>query len=919
MDAPLPPLSPINDNTLGSGNEPVARSGSSSSPNAFAATVADEFFQSVFSDSSGAVLTEVIEGSPDVAGTSVLHSPRILFGSPDTGAEFEEVGEENNAFASGVSFPTEQPILENLFFNQQENLNDDGYDSEGNLPHFADTENDDMEDYDEAPIAPIATPAPVPVALVTVEAVEKLSVKELKDELRKRGRSITGKKGELAARLVEAVAANVPVLSSDDAPRHESMAGVDVGAEWVLLTSNAVPVPEPENADSSHRPPTERDGIVTPKYGFVETFDRMPFTGTTEKMRYTRPKGASSNRKNRDKRRKISPTRHARPSAAIEPRVLGGPNNDFLKRYGLDENSHPMDWFVAFMPLTADMNKEDPAKANVKGDGVSSFAISNWTQYSNTKAMIVGAGKKGCIFSGKFKPFKDEEILRMLGVYIIDGLAPSHQLVQKMQPQSKQPTHGNDKIAQAIGPGYQQLHRSFRHFFAVQDPLMNAPPKDKCPNFKVDELFRWCRYIWKEAWCLGKEFSVDEQTCKMQGRSEYKTRCGKYKRLGDGIQTDCIADDGYTFDFYFRNEPVSASLLAEGLCPMHCRLVHMFGNLCESGHGCKMDNLFNSVRLAQAAYSLEKPVLIHGVLRKSGRGCPPCVFQDEKTGKAAELAKGTVKAAVLRGDSRSSNLVVASCYDQKPFYMISHSCESVTWTTCERMVYSSSLRATVPFKFLRWNLSDDYNFEMNDNDIADQLRLVYRFMRFQRNNKWWWALFLWAYEVSMVNSYVAMKRYCELKGVPMKWTHHDWNEAIGYAHLDPQMEWLQRKSPGKSTANDDTAGATSNATSEAKQRNARIDTMALSPIRGRMNVRLDHTNFRHVPIKQTGRGVCQLHRWAAKEDGGDKEKNNKPAGSRGNHVAFCEACQVNICIPCWKLYHFEHDLKPHIQAILSKK
>ena len=105
---------------------------------------------------------------------------------------------------------------------------------------------------------------------------------------------------------------------------------------------------------------------------------------------------------------------------------------------------------------------------------------------------------------------------------------------------------------------------------------------------------------------------------------------------------------------------------------MHCRLVHMFQNLRESGHGCKMDNLFNSVKLAQAAFRLPKPVLIHGVLRKSGRGCPPCVFQEEKTGKAAEAARGTVKAAVLKGDSRPHDLVIALCYNQKPFYMISH-------------------------------------------------------------------------------------------------------------------------------------------------------------------------------------------------------------------------------------------------------
>jgi hypothetical protein len=133
-----------------------------------------------------------------------------------------------------------------------------------------------------------------------------------------------------------------------------------------------------------------------------------------------------------------------------------------------------------------------------------------------------------------------------------------------------------------------------------------------------------------------KESSLDEQTCKMQRKSQYKSRCGKFKRLGDGLQGGCIADDGYTWDFYFWNEPCDLELLANGYCPMHCRLLYMFMNLRESGHiRCKMDNLFNSVKLAQAAYSLPNPVLIHGVLRKSGRGCPPCVMQEEKQGRAA--------------------------------------------------------------------------------------------------------------------------------------------------------------------------------------------------------------------------------------------------------------------------------------------
>jgi hypothetical protein len=144
------------------------------------------------------------------------------------------------------------------------------------------------------------------------------------------------------------------------------------------------------------------------------------------------------------------------------------------------------------------------------------------------------------------------------------------------------------------------------------------------------------------------------------------------------------------------------------------------------------------------------------------------MFWDEKKGKAAKAARGTVKVAVLRGNILSSDLVVASCYDQKPFYMILHSCESVTWVSVTMKVWSSTLKKTVDFNFLCWNLSNNYNYEMNDNNITNQLRLIYQFMWFQRNIKWWWALFLWGCEVSMVNSFMCCNRYCELKGVPVK-------------------------------------------------------------------------------------------------------------------------------------------------------
>ncbi len=50
------------------------------------------------------------------------------------------------------------------------------------------------------------------------------------------------------------------------------------------------------------------------------------------------------------------------------------------------------------------------------------------------------------------------------------------------------------------------------------------------------------------------------------------------------------------------------------------------------------------------------------ILRRSGWDAPPCIFQDEKTGKAAEAVRGRVKVGDLKGDSHYSNLVIIRRY-----------------------------------------------------------------------------------------------------------------------------------------------------------------------------------------------------------------------------------------------------------------
>jgi hypothetical protein len=98
--------------------------------------------------------------------------------------------------------------------------------------------------------------------------------------------------------------------------------------------------------------------------------------------------------------------------------------------------------------LPPDDNKEDLAVANIKGI---KFAISNWMAHSNTRAMLNDTGKEGHVFMSKHKQSKNQDIITMLGVYILDVFELLLQLVQKMQLQLKQPTHGNVKLQMQLG------------------------------------------------------------------------------------------------------------------------------------------------------------------------------------------------------------------------------------------------------------------------------------------------------------------------------------------------------------------------------------------------------------------------------------------------------------------------------------
>jgi len=99
--------------------------------------------------------------------------------------------------------------------------------------------------------------------------------------------------------------------------------------------------------------------------------------------------------------------------------------------------------------------------------------------------------------------------------------------------------------------------------------------------------------------------------------------------------------------------------------------------------------------LCRAAFNHDKKVLIAGVTRKGGRGIPACVMQQEETNRKRKRqldVRGTVKAAVLDGDSGCLDLVAVSIYDTKPVHVLLMNALQIKWIVKLKMIYCLDTR-----------------------------------------------------------------------------------------------------------------------------------------------------------------------------------------------------------------------------------
>ena len=450
---------------------------------------------------------------------------------------------------------------------------------------------------------------------------QKLKVLELSEELKKRGLSQRGNKAALVARLEDAIKNGVPLVANLTTEKARNLAGESFspGAHWELLECTGEFIQE--TREEGFRAPTEPEGETSTvkKRNYTQSFDRMVFTGKAELPKAYR-NGRLSN-----KYQKV-------PCTETQPSM------PFIRKHNLRRGSHPASWFEPFFPTKAKDKK--------------TFSIENCLRWTNTKAMMEGAG-----LGGKYNDFINfdiNEFRRHLGLYLLQALSPSPQIEMKFQSQTNDPVNGNDMVHEAFGGcpwKAERRHKHFKCFFASVDPILPVPSRNTHPNHKISPLLKHMIKVSKEAVCLGRDLSCDEQTIGFQGNHRDKQRI-TYKKEGDGFLADCICSDGYTYSFFFRHQPSSQKIMTDFNCsPLHARVIGLIHQLPDKFYTLGMDNLYMSAKLCRLAYSMEQKVMIHGVTRPSLRGIPPAIKQTEVSKKKdLESVRHTVKAAILRGD-----------------------------------------------------------------------------------------------------------------------------------------------------------------------------------------------------------------------------------------------------------------------------
>jgi len=347
-------------------------------------------------------------------GSDVTETTNTGENSQETAAR-QLVSIQNIAFEyneAGVALSVPQTTAQ-LQFNAKDSYHD-GYDSDSELGPFFDAimdEASDSEDDEELPTAagvesastlqlPTDVPPLPPPPLLTEDAVKRMNVAQLKDELKKQKLTVNGVKLALQERLLGNSNSN----------------------------SNCNNLPSATPAVQAHKNVTCAGFAEAAVWRELKTIDEVIEIGRNGEPVKNRRGEVQWTNKIREK---------------------GRANKTWVDKHGLTEFSKPSDWFEVPLPLKK--NKDGPR---------SMVLISDWTSYLNTHAILSNAGHKNHIYPD-FTPFSPQEVKQFIGLYILQGLSPSPEERQKFKPHHEDFVNGNDLCYQVFGKKGREATQAF--------------------------------------------------------------------------------------------------------------------------------------------------------------------------------------------------------------------------------------------------------------------------------------------------------------------------------------------------------------------------------------------------------------------------------------------------------------------------
>ena len=115
--------------------------------------------------------------------------------------------------------------------------------------------------------------------------------------------------------------------------------------------------------------------------------------------------------------------------------------------HGITPDSHPNEWYDVFVPR------------NLKRHGSEGLAsIAYITYFTNKKAYLFNAGRGGTQYPN-LTPFFVDEIMRHIGIYILNDLSPSPQVEMKFDSQERNPKNVNDICNRVIYTCVRRRHK----------------------------------------------------------------------------------------------------------------------------------------------------------------------------------------------------------------------------------------------------------------------------------------------------------------------------------------------------------------------------------------------------------------------------------------------------------------------------